>query len=130
MLLAQACATFVPDVGRGKAPDKPTAWQELRADATAGTAAGRANCLPWPFNSLPWPGGGHTIEGNTGSPQGVWQKSITLGAANIWGAIDWPRYWATSVRFAYPPSVTTNTNPSPWATDAERMALVEYLKTL
>lgn len=39
-------------------------------------------------------GGGRTIEGNTGSPQGVWQKSITLGAANIWGAIDWPRYWA------------------------------------
>jgi hypothetical protein len=40
-------------------------------------------------------GGGQTIEGNTGSPQGVWQKSRTLGATNIWGAIDWPRYWAT-----------------------------------
>lgn len=39
-------------------------------------------------------GGGHTVEGNTGSPEGVWQKSVTLGAANIWGAIDWPRYWA------------------------------------
>jgi len=45
-------------------------------------------------------GGGHTIEGNTGSPQGVWQKSITLGAANIWGAIDWPRYWAAAAHQA------------------------------
>jgi hypothetical protein len=41
-------------------------------------------------------GDGQTIEGNTGSPQGVWQKSITLGAVNIWGAIDWPRYWASA----------------------------------
>ncbi len=41
-------------------------------------------------------GGGQTIEGNTGSPEGVWQRSRTLGAANIWGAIDWPRYWASA----------------------------------
>lgn len=39
-------------------------------------------------------GNGQTIEGNTGAPQGVWQKTRTLGAADIWGAIDWPRYWA------------------------------------
>jgi peptidoglycan hydrolase-like protein with peptidoglycan-binding domain len=39
-------------------------------------------------------GKGHTIEGNTGTPQGVWQKPRTLGAPEIWGAIDWPKYWA------------------------------------
>jgi peptidoglycan hydrolase-like protein with peptidoglycan-binding domain len=39
-------------------------------------------------------GNGQTIEGNTGNPQGVWQKTRTLGAPDIWGAIDWPRYWA------------------------------------
>jgi len=40
-------------------------------------------------------GDGHTIEGNTGSPpRGVRRNPITLGARNIWGAIDWPRYWA------------------------------------
>jgi hypothetical protein len=39
-------------------------------------------------------GGGHTIEGNTGNdPNGVHEKPITLGAADIWGAINWPRYW-------------------------------------
>ena len=29
-------------------------------------------------------GDNHTIEGNTGSPEGVWKKPVTLGAANIW----------------------------------------------
>jgi peptidoglycan hydrolase-like protein with peptidoglycan-binding domain len=38
-------------------------------------------------------GNGHTIEGNTGSPEGVWEQSRTLGARDIWGAIDWPKYW-------------------------------------
>jgi len=54
-------------------------------------------------------GDNHTIEGNTGSPEGVWKKPITLGAVSIWGAIDWPRYWArrprpSVARFpSYPP---------------------------
>jgi peptidoglycan hydrolase-like protein with peptidoglycan-binding domain len=39
-------------------------------------------------------GNGQTIEGNTGSPEGVWLKSRTLGAPEIWGAINWPKYWA------------------------------------
>jgi hypothetical protein len=39
-------------------------------------------------------GNGQTIEGNTGNPQGVWQKTRPLGAPDIWGAIDWPTYWA------------------------------------
>lgn len=43
-------------------------------------------------------GDNHTIEGNTGSPEGVWKKPVTLGAKNIWGAIDWPRYWARRPR--------------------------------
>jgi peptidoglycan hydrolase-like protein with peptidoglycan-binding domain len=42
-------------------------------------------------------GNGQTIEGNTGNPQGVWLKSRKLGAPDIWGAIDWPRYWANAM---------------------------------
>jgi peptidoglycan hydrolase-like protein with peptidoglycan-binding domain len=42
-------------------------------------------------------GNGQTIEGNTGNPQGVWVRSRKLGAADIWGAIDWPRYWANTL---------------------------------
>jgi hypothetical protein len=38
-------------------------------------------------------GAGHTIEGNTGMPEGVHQKNVTLGATDIWGAINWPNYW-------------------------------------
>jgi hypothetical protein len=38
-------------------------------------------------------GGGQTIEGNTGMPEGVHQKNVALGASNIWGAINWPKYW-------------------------------------
>jgi hypothetical protein len=38
-------------------------------------------------------GGGHTIEGNTGTPEGVYQKNVSLGASDIWGAINWPKYW-------------------------------------
>jgi cell wall-associated NlpC family hydrolase len=38
-------------------------------------------------------GGGQTIEGNTGMPEGVHQKNVTLGASDIWGAINWPKYW-------------------------------------
>jgi putative peptidoglycan binding protein len=37
-------------------------------------------------------GGGHTIEGNSG-PGGVYQQEVTLGGPDIWGAIDWPKYW-------------------------------------
>ena len=39
-------------------------------------------------------GGNQTIEGNSGThPEGVHQNDITLGGVDIWGAINWPKYW-------------------------------------
>jgi Putative peptidoglycan binding domain len=38
-------------------------------------------------------GGSQTIEGNTEMPGGVYQKHVALGASDIWGAINWPKYW-------------------------------------
>ena len=39
-------------------------------------------------------GGNHTIEGNSGThPEGVHQNDVQLGSVDIWGAIDWPKYW-------------------------------------
>jgi peptidoglycan hydrolase-like protein with peptidoglycan-binding domain len=40
-------------------------------------------------------GDGLSIQGNTDVPGWVHQKKVTLGAADIWGAINWPAYWAT-----------------------------------
>jgi len=55
---------------------------------------GREPVDPFDTHTGLYIGGGHTIEGNTGSPpRGVLQNSVALGAANIWGVIDWPRYW-------------------------------------
>lgn len=39
-------------------------------------------------------GGNQTIEGNSGThPEGVHQPDIKLGGPDIWGAINWPKYW-------------------------------------
>ena len=64
---------------------------------------------------------GNGIEGNTGSPEGVWQKSRTLGAPEIWGAINWPKYWADHPepfavavsRFPSYPTIQRSTRPGP-----------------
>jgi hypothetical protein len=37
--------------------------------------------------------GPNAIEGNTGMPGGVYLNNVGLGATDIWGAINWPKYW-------------------------------------
>jgi hypothetical protein len=43
-------------------------------------------------------GGSQVIAGNTtmpGQSDGVYKKSVELGAKYLWGAINWPAYWKT-----------------------------------
>jgi Putative peptidoglycan binding domain len=60
-------------------------------------------------------GGNHTIEGNSGThPEGVHQNDITLGGPDIWGAINWPKYW--------------NAHPEPFSVSVSRFPKYPVLR--
>jgi hypothetical protein len=72
---------------------KATAGCQILYDFSKGN--GQQPADPMKTHTGLYLGDGLTIQGNTDVPGFVHKKPVTLGAADIWGAINWPAYWAT-----------------------------------